>query len=248
MNIDKARFAVWSVLRKELHDSLTLCNWMYPLVASPLKSRGYEGDNGVEAQLYSLVTGDKKDAAAARPGGGAHLQPAPGADDARHGDGGHADAARHGARLGVRLPGGPEAVHARDHYKMDRDDIETGEGPVLRGAGLGPENRRADARHAREARIGRAPTGWRARGCCRGEAGMPAGSFAEGASRVERLRALVERIRTASAAGQVTSAADVLTGCDVDRTPVAVFAAIGDEACDVEVVASGSASTSSRRA
>jgi aldehyde:ferredoxin oxidoreductase len=63
MNIDKARFAIWSVLRKELHDSLTLCNWMYPMVASPIKARRYEGDNGIEARLYSLVTGDKKDAA-----------------------------------------------------------------------------------------------------------------------------------------------------------------------------------------
>ena len=64
LNADKARFAVWSVLRKELHDSLTLCNWMYPLAASPLKSRGYEGDVSAEAQLYSLATGDRKDAAA----------------------------------------------------------------------------------------------------------------------------------------------------------------------------------------
>jgi aldehyde:ferredoxin oxidoreductase len=62
MNPEKARFAVWSLLRKELHDSLTLCNWMYPIVASPLKSRDYEGDNSIEAQLYSLVTGDRKDA------------------------------------------------------------------------------------------------------------------------------------------------------------------------------------------
>jgi aldehyde:ferredoxin oxidoreductase len=51
------------MLRKELHDSLTLCNWMYPLAASPHKSRQYEGDNSAEAQLYSAVTGDKKDAA-----------------------------------------------------------------------------------------------------------------------------------------------------------------------------------------
>ncbi|MFB3854584.1 MAG: aldehyde ferredoxin oxidoreductase [Vicinamibacterales bacterium] len=64
MTPDKARFALWSLVRKELHDSLTLCNWMYPLVASPLKSRNYEGDNGAEAALYSLVTGDEKDAAA----------------------------------------------------------------------------------------------------------------------------------------------------------------------------------------
>jgi aldehyde:ferredoxin oxidoreductase len=63
MNADKARFAVWSVLRKELHDSLTLCNWMYPLAASPLRARGYEGDNGIEAKLYSAVTGDRMDAA-----------------------------------------------------------------------------------------------------------------------------------------------------------------------------------------
>jgi aldehyde:ferredoxin oxidoreductase len=60
MSIEKAKFAAWAVFRKELHDSLTLCNWMYPLVASPLKSRNYEGDNGVEARLYSLATGDKK--------------------------------------------------------------------------------------------------------------------------------------------------------------------------------------------
>jgi aldehyde:ferredoxin oxidoreductase len=63
MNPGKARFAVWAVLRKELHDSLTLCNWMYPLAASPLKTRGYAGDDGIEAQLYSAVTGDPKDAA-----------------------------------------------------------------------------------------------------------------------------------------------------------------------------------------
>lgn len=63
MNPDKAKFAVWALLRKELHDSLTLCNWMYPLTASPLKARNYEGDNAVEAQLYSAITGDRKSAA-----------------------------------------------------------------------------------------------------------------------------------------------------------------------------------------
>jgi aldehyde:ferredoxin oxidoreductase len=34
---------------------------MYPLVASPHKSRAYEGDNGAEARLYTAVTGDHKD-------------------------------------------------------------------------------------------------------------------------------------------------------------------------------------------
>lgn len=60
MNVAKARMAKWSLLRKELHDSMSLCNWMGPWVASPLKERGYRGDNSIESLLYSLVTGDKK--------------------------------------------------------------------------------------------------------------------------------------------------------------------------------------------
>jgi aldehyde:ferredoxin oxidoreductase len=61
MNPFKARMAKWSLLRKELHDSLSLCNWMGPWVASPLKERGYRGDDSVESMLYSLATGDQKD-------------------------------------------------------------------------------------------------------------------------------------------------------------------------------------------
>jgi aldehyde:ferredoxin oxidoreductase len=61
MNPFKARFAKWSLLRKELHDSLSLCNWMGPWVASPLKERGYRGDDSMESMLYSLATGDRKD-------------------------------------------------------------------------------------------------------------------------------------------------------------------------------------------
>ena len=34
---------------------------MGPLVASPLKERGYRGDDTIESALYSLATGDKKD-------------------------------------------------------------------------------------------------------------------------------------------------------------------------------------------
>jgi len=60
MNVAKARMAKWSLLRKELHDSMSLCNWMGPWVASPLKERGYRGDDTIESLLYSLVTGDKK--------------------------------------------------------------------------------------------------------------------------------------------------------------------------------------------
>lgn len=60
MNPYKAKFAKWALIRKELHDSLPLCNWMFPWIASPLKERGYKGDTSIEAQLYSAVTGDKK--------------------------------------------------------------------------------------------------------------------------------------------------------------------------------------------
>jgi aldehyde:ferredoxin oxidoreductase len=60
MNSGKARMAKWAVLRKELHDSLSLCNWMGPWVASPLKERGYRGDDSIESLLYGLVTGDRK--------------------------------------------------------------------------------------------------------------------------------------------------------------------------------------------
>jgi aldehyde:ferredoxin oxidoreductase len=60
MNIYKAKMAKWASLRKELHDSLSLCNWMGPWVASPLKERGYRGDDSLESMLYSLATGDAK--------------------------------------------------------------------------------------------------------------------------------------------------------------------------------------------
>ena len=60
MNPYKAKMTKWSLLRKELHDSMSICNWMGPWVASPLKERGYRGDDTMESMLYSLATGDKK--------------------------------------------------------------------------------------------------------------------------------------------------------------------------------------------
>jgi aldehyde:ferredoxin oxidoreductase len=60
MNPSKAKFAKWSLLRNELHNSLTLCGYTWPLTVSPLKSRNYEGDPTIEAQMYSAVTGDQK--------------------------------------------------------------------------------------------------------------------------------------------------------------------------------------------
>jgi len=59
MNMHKARRARWSLVRKELHDSLGLCNWMGPWVASPLKERGYSGDDSLESRFYSLATGQQ---------------------------------------------------------------------------------------------------------------------------------------------------------------------------------------------
>ena len=59
MNIYKAKRAKWSLIRKELHDSLGLCNWMGPWVASPLKERGYSGDDSLESKFYSLATGQR---------------------------------------------------------------------------------------------------------------------------------------------------------------------------------------------
>ena len=59
MNINKAKMTRWTLLRKKLHDSLSLCNWMAPVVASPLKERGYSGDDTLESLLYSLATGEK---------------------------------------------------------------------------------------------------------------------------------------------------------------------------------------------
>jgi aldehyde:ferredoxin oxidoreductase len=60
MNEYKARFIKWSVVRGRLHDSLTLCNWMWPMSVSPLKERNYRGDTSLESKFYSAVTGMNK--------------------------------------------------------------------------------------------------------------------------------------------------------------------------------------------
>jgi len=60
MNVYKAKWGKWALVRKELHDSLSLCNWMGPWAASPLRERGYRGDDSIESVLYSVATGDRK--------------------------------------------------------------------------------------------------------------------------------------------------------------------------------------------
>ena len=46
-------------LRGCIKDSLTLCDWVYPLMVSGREDRGYMGDISVEYKLYELVTGEK---------------------------------------------------------------------------------------------------------------------------------------------------------------------------------------------
>lgn len=57
MNEHKANFAWWSVVTDVLHDSLTLCNWVWPMTCSPTKARDYRGDLDLEAKFFKAVTG-----------------------------------------------------------------------------------------------------------------------------------------------------------------------------------------------
>lgn len=56
-NEAKARFAWWSAATDVLHDSLTLCNWVWPMTSSPAKARNYRGDLDLEAKFFKAVTG-----------------------------------------------------------------------------------------------------------------------------------------------------------------------------------------------
>ena len=59
INEPKVRVAKWSFLEKLWHDSATLCNWMYPMIVSPSKARGYEGDIELDAKFLSAVSGEE---------------------------------------------------------------------------------------------------------------------------------------------------------------------------------------------
>lgn len=58
MNEYKANFAWWSIVTDVLHDSLTLCNWVWPMTMSPTKARDYRGDLDLEAKFFKAVTGE----------------------------------------------------------------------------------------------------------------------------------------------------------------------------------------------
>lgn len=57
MNEHKANYCWWSIVTDILHDSLTLCNWVWPMAQSPSKSRDYRGDLDLEAKFFKAVTG-----------------------------------------------------------------------------------------------------------------------------------------------------------------------------------------------
>ena len=57
MNQAKAKFAKWAIERNLLHDSITVCNYTWPIAFSPSKSRNYKGDTALEAKFFSLATG-----------------------------------------------------------------------------------------------------------------------------------------------------------------------------------------------
>ena len=59
MNDHKANFAWWSIVTDVLHDSLTLCNWVWPMTMSPTKARNYRGDLDLEAKFFKAVTGQE---------------------------------------------------------------------------------------------------------------------------------------------------------------------------------------------
>ena len=58
MNDHKANYTWWSMVTDVLHDSLTLCNWVWPMTMSPTKARDYRGDLDLEAKFYKAVTGE----------------------------------------------------------------------------------------------------------------------------------------------------------------------------------------------
>ena len=58
INPAKVTLAKWGFLRKQWHDSATLCDWVWPMTLSPSRSRGYEGDLDLDAKFMTAVTGE----------------------------------------------------------------------------------------------------------------------------------------------------------------------------------------------
>ncbi|MEE3380148.1 MAG: aldehyde ferredoxin oxidoreductase N-terminal domain-containing protein [Lachnospiraceae bacterium] len=60
INENKVKVSVFSFEDKNLHDSLTVCDWIWPMTQSPAKKRDYIGDLDLEAKFFSAVTGVEK--------------------------------------------------------------------------------------------------------------------------------------------------------------------------------------------
>lgn len=58
MNEYKAKFCWWSIVTDVLHDSLVICNWVWPMTMSPTRQRDYRGDLDLEAKFFNAVTGE----------------------------------------------------------------------------------------------------------------------------------------------------------------------------------------------
>ena len=58
VNPYKIKYAKWAIIKNCLHDSVTLCNWVWPMTVSPLKDRNYRGDLGLEAAFFQAITGE----------------------------------------------------------------------------------------------------------------------------------------------------------------------------------------------
>lgn len=58
INEGKIKYTKWAILKNCLHDSVTLCNWVWPMTVSPLKDRDYRGDLGLEASFFQAITGE----------------------------------------------------------------------------------------------------------------------------------------------------------------------------------------------
>ncbi len=124
INDSKVKFAKFGVVRQTVHDSVTFCNWVWPMTVSPVKERNYRGDLTVEAQYMTAVTGDawtmeSLDEAAERI---LHLQRAQqvmwlGTVDMRN---------EHDKMMDWIFDADPDIpVFTEGTVKMDRDDMQT---------------------------------------------------------------------------------------------------------------------------
>jgi aldehyde:ferredoxin oxidoreductase len=61
INQSKVNLAKWAFIRKNWHDMATLCDWIWPMVVSPSRERGYYGDLDLDAKFMAAVTGENWD-------------------------------------------------------------------------------------------------------------------------------------------------------------------------------------------